>query len=61
MASAVDWIAVTDRLPDDEMTVLIHTQDREVWLGYLDGEQWVEVGSGRVRVTHWAELPEPPA
>ncbi len=61
------WISVEDRLPDDEIVVMVtmHTcLEAEVWLGYLcaeDDETWRLVdgrGAGET-ITHWMPLPEP--
>jgi hypothetical protein len=60
------WIACTDRLPDEELTVLVYApaQSEPVWLGYLDDGMWRSVdprgGSSILDVTHWMDLPEPP-
>jgi len=61
-----EWVAVADRLPDDDEIVLVScpNESEPVWMGYLDGETgewrdtsaaWIETG-----VTHWMPLPEPP-
>jgi hypothetical protein len=57
------WISVKDGLPDDEITVLIVTADRDVWTGYLEAGHWHFPSGDRVEahpVTHWMEFPEPP-
>jgi len=57
------WIDASQQLPDDETTVLIALDDGEVWTGYHEGDQWFYVSADPLgaRVTHWMELPEPPA
>lgn len=56
------WKAVKDEVPDSDATVLIACDtDEPVWLGYHDGETWRTVDGAATTVTHWAELPEPPA
>jgi hypothetical protein len=57
------WIATTERLPDDDQTVLIAMDDGEVWTGYMDGGQWRYVSDFPIifaSITHWMEFPEPP-
>jgi hypothetical protein len=61
--SEVFWISVADRLPDDDMTVLIADTENDVTLGFHDGDSgWRYCSAGLVGdpVTHWAELPDPP-
>lgn len=58
------WIPVYERLPDDEITVLIALQDSEepVWIGYHDGDGW-HYASGEPagdNVTHWQHMIEGP-
>src|SRR3990167_1624174 len=63
-APLIGWIAVKDRLPNDDSTVLIAMKDGDetVWLGYYDGDCWYRVDATpiRTRVTHWAPKPSPP-
>lgn len=56
-----DWISVTDRLPDDCMTVMVYAPDcnEPVWLGYHENNKWYSPDHIRLRVTHWMELPAP--
>lgn len=58
------WIPVTERLPDDEETVMVALKDagEPVWLGWHDEDGWHEVGAGNLgdSVTHWQPIPEPP-
>jgi len=58
----VEWIKVSDRLPDDDVTVLIYVPDDNdpVWLGYTDEDGWRYINGASCRPTHWAEIPEPP-
>lgn len=58
------WIDAAQQLPDDDQCVLIALDDGEVWTGYHDGDDgWRYVSSDPLggRVTHWMQLPEPPA
>ena len=62
--SAVEWVSVESRLPDDEQTVLIALDDGEVWTGFVEADQWFFVSGdpiSRSNVEHWATFPEPPA
>lgn len=57
------WIPVTEGLPDADTTVMTFEPDsiEPIWPGYYDGEQWKDVmGDGRIHVTHWMPLPDPP-
>ena len=56
------WTPVTERLPDDEQTVLIALLDCEVWTGFIDDERWHYVSGDPVGtdVTHWMDFPEAP-
>jgi hypothetical protein len=60
------WIPVRNEMPDADLSVLIHNNDRHfsepVWIGYYDGECWRSAAGEPVRrVTHWKHLPEPPS
>lgn len=58
------WIPVTERLPDDDTTVMVAIEggSEPVWLGFLDGEVWTGVDAGPFEgtVTHWQPIPEAP-
>jgi hypothetical protein len=57
------WIPVTERLPDDEMMVLVALTYEDVWAGYRDGDVWRYVTADIIAeelVTHWMPMPEPP-
>lgn len=56
------WKDVNKELPDADETVLIATIDNTepVWLGYYDGERWLDVEGIPVNVSHWAPMPEAP-
>ena len=66
----LEWRAVTDSLPDDDTTVLVHAPgaDEPVWLGYYDGDSWFatdcpEYGNDEEipqPVTAWAPMPKGP-
>lgn len=59
------WIPVGERLPDDDLGVMIGLRDKsgdDVWIGWHDGDMgWVcDNGPLGERVTHWMPLPEAP-
>lgn len=60
----MNWIKVTDRLPDSGECVLLYSPKFSVcegaWLsevGYFEQWRW---NSMLTNVTHWMPLPEPP-
>ena len=57
----IEWVSVNERLPDDEITVLMYSpgESEPVWLGWLHNKNWYEYGTRlfSANVTHWAELP----
>lgn len=58
------WIAVSDKLPDDQTLVLIALNDDDVWTGFRDAGIWRYVDAMPIaaeRVTHWRSMPAPPA
>lgn len=62
MKVELEWIACSERLPDDESTVLI-AYDGDCWQGYHLGEDWRELDGcvlPSALVTHWAQLPPVP-
>lgn len=63
------WIPVTERLPESEGTYLVYTERGTVYANhfytkkvfrddYVREPQWSQ--RGKVKVTHWMPLPEPP-
>jgi len=59
----VEWIPVGIRLPDDDITVLVALNDRDVSQMYRDGLGWRAQDGMPIepeRVTHWMHLPEAP-
>lgn len=60
------WVKVSDRLPDDESTVLVHSKGY-TWIADVDDDGQFypdEWGYGREiiadEITHWMHLPSPP-
>ena len=64
----ITWIPVTERLPDEDETVLIYapTSDEPVWLGFMSvyTGHWYDADDGyrmtSRAVTHWAAIPKGP-
>ena len=61
------WISVKDRLPDQNIRVLVWMQDNEEEYTQIDTDRWsctMEQGYHWIRwgnrVTHWMPLPQPP-
>ena len=58
----ITWHRVSDRLPDDDTTVLVHMTggSEPVWLGYRDCDIWRDIDSCYIggEVVAWADLPE---
>lgn len=52
----------TERLPDDEMLVLMALADGDVYPGFQDSGEWrfSDAMSVTIEVTHWADMPEHP-
>lgn len=60
LVESVLWRDASEQLPDSDQAVLVcaPTADEPVWLGYHDGEAWIDVnGETLPPVTHWAHLP----
>jgi hypothetical protein len=61
----IEWIAVSEALPDDDVTVLVSATDTKypVWLGWFEDERWRTIEGGSYRkgqVTAWAPMPKGP-
>lgn len=66
----MEWISVDKRPPKKDKEVLVITEQRERMVAWLSLEfkepVWVLTPSGEIyreefgKVTHWAEMPEPP-
>ena len=66
-ATLNNWISVKDRLPEKDSTVLIYTDEHDIYMAkiYGENEAWPISNScgccGREeRFTHWMPLPQPP-
>ena len=57
-----EWISVKDKLPEDQVEVLVLTRSmkgmRNVDKGYWSIDHFIH--RGRAQVTHWMPLPNPP-
>jgi len=61
-ARTVLWKSGAAEMPDDEITILIHTKEDGVCTGFHEADNWYYC-DGRMchfAVIHWAHLPEPP-
>jgi len=58
------WISVKDRLPEQELSVLVYSPFVEdcVDKAYLYNDVWYDISQSDdiPNVTHWQPLPEPP-
>jgi hypothetical protein len=57
----MNWIPVTEQMPDDEALVLVELNDDDVWPAYRDGGTWRYVDAMPItaeRVTGWMPLPK---
>lgn len=59
-APAAAWLSVSLAMPDDDCTVMVAMKDASepVWLGYRDGDVWMNVDATPFAhpVTHWQHL-----
>lgn len=64
LEETIRWVSVLDRLPDDDLVVLVCIPDLDdVEKAWLDDGWWrTEYGAHirRDQVTHWARLPSGP-
>jgi len=60
---AIDWHPVASGFPDDDTTVLVALDDKEVYTAYRDAGNWRAIDSSPLPeecVTHWAHMPPAP-
>lgn len=63
--AALQWISVTEHLPEKKVDVLVYLSDGSMGVDFIDTDgNWFwddgwNVGDAR-SVTHWMRLPEPP-
>jgi len=64
LTETITWVPVAERLPDDEITVLLFApvQGGECWPGWRTGHawRWADGQPVRCEVTHWADWPAGP-
>lgn len=58
----ITWVDVSERLPDDDITVLVVEQLKagRTWFGYYDCG-WRRIDGWPIEVSHWSHLPAGPA
>lgn len=59
----MEWISVEDRLPENDVEILISRTDGEIYLAvHQDDGRWYDSseGSDVKFITHWMPLPLPP-
>ena len=65
-ALAGQWRSVDDKLPEiDDVVFVTYPNlstplDRDMGVGYYDGEDWYTTDDTHIRPTHWMPIPEPP-
>lgn len=52
------WISVEDRLPEDNVQVLVCTRHGKAFPAHCENGKWRV--SGSVKVTHWTPMPKSP-
>lgn len=63
---AVEWISISDQLPEIAEYVMVYNTERATLIGRLMSNGWVamfadgEKFMGELTATHWRPLPEPP-
>lgn len=60
---ALKWIPVEERLPDDDVSVMIAVggeTGEPVWIGWHDGDGWHDTSGAPCQVTAWKDLPAEP-
>jgi hypothetical protein len=67
MKGQIEWFPVSEKLPDDDTTVMIALSNGEVWMGFRDAGLWRDTSAmlvgdeeGDQNVTHWAHVPAHP-
>ena len=59
------WIPVSERLPADNVSVLVNHAHTGIEMAFRQDGQWVITWVGHMHAghfyTHWMPLPEPPA
>lgn len=53
------WISVKDKLPEPEVNVLVCAYG-DIYIGFIQDQQWRNSNWSALHVTHWMPLPPPP-
>lgn len=58
LTETITWIPVASGLPDADLTVHVTLVNNEepTWLGYFNGERWLDIDNQPVDVIAWAEM-----
>ena len=61
MTETIEWIDASVELPDEDYTVLVVDERKDVQIAHLDSGKWqAECRWPLYKVTHWAHLPGGP-
>ena len=55
-----EWISVKDRLPEDNTTVIVATDNGIVFQCLYAYDGWDLWEGNEVNITHWQPMPQPP-
>lgn len=55
-----EWISVKDRLPEENTTVIVATDDGIVFQCLYSYDGWDLWDDNDVNITHWQPMPQPP-
>lgn len=59
MQETIEWVACSERLPDDDTSVLICMRGtaEPTWIGWRTDGVWFDTDGERVEVIAWAAMP----
>ena len=55
-----EWVSVEDRLPEENTTVIVATDDGIVFQCLYSYDGWDLWDDNDVNITHWQPMPQPP-
>lgn len=55
-----EWVSVKDRLPEENTTVIVATDDGIVFQCLYSYDGWDLWDDNDVNITHWQPMPQPP-
>ena len=55
-----EWVSVEDRLPEENTTVIVATDNRIVFQCLYSYDGWDLWDDNDVNITHWQPMPQPP-